>query len=91
MIWLARIIGIERPTGICDVGLGGSSGGGRIRRAESGVMGLHAMANSLRCGFGYGIIMDHVVLYGILEFCRLEDKKLWISCRRILRPMNAPP
>ena len=46
VICRGRVIGIERPTGICGALLGGDSGDGRIRREEKGGMGVHAMANS---------------------------------------------
>ena len=57
MICLGRVIGIERPTGICGALLGGGSGGGRIRREEKGGMGVHSIANSLRYGVGCGMRM----------------------------------
>ena len=52
---VGRVIGIERPTGNCGALLGGGSGDGRIRKEEKGGMGVHAIANSLRCGVGCGM------------------------------------
>ena len=54
---LGRVIGIERPTGVCGAVLGGGSGCGRIRREEEGEMDVHAMAKSLRSGVGCGMRM----------------------------------